>query len=81
MAAAFDEPVTSLQACAPGLALVYQQIFQVYVPFTGLPGMTSALTGQPLTSTEIHQWLFERGTLGKRQIGAEDLAALGLASS
>ena len=55
-----------------------QQIFQVYVPFSGVQGMTSALTGQPLTSAEIYQSLIERGTLGKRPIGAEDLAVLGL---
>ena len=38
-----------------------QQIYQVFVPLTGLPGINSALTGQPLTSAEIYQTALARG--------------------
>jgi hypothetical protein len=55
-----------------------QQIFQAFVPLTGIQGFTSALTGQPLTSAEIYQTALARGILGKRQIQAEDLAIHGL---
>ena len=55
-----------------------QQIYQVFVPLTGLPGINSALTGQPLTSAEIYQTASARGILGKRQITPEDLAIHGI---
>ncbi len=55
-----------------------QQIIQVYVPRTGIPGIESSLTGQPLTSSEIYQSLFDRSVLGRRSIVAEDLAMHGL---
>ena len=55
-----------------------QQIFQVFIPLTGIPGVNSALTGQTLTSAEIYQSVLARGILGKRQIRPEDLAIHGL---
>ncbi len=54
------------------------QINQVFVPLTGVPGITSALTGQPLTSAEIYQTQLSRGVLGKRAITADDLAMHGI---
>ena len=55
-----------------------QQIYQVFVPLNGLPGINSALTGQPLTSAEIYQTALARGILGKKQITPEDLAIHGI---
>ena len=55
-----------------------QQIFQVFIPLTGLPGINSTLTGGPLTSAEIYQTALSRGILGKRTIGLEDLAIHGI---
>ena len=55
-----------------------QQIFQVFVPLTGLPGINSALTGQPLTSAEIYQTAVSRGILGTRTITPQDLAIHGI---
>ena len=55
-----------------------QQIFQVFVPVTGLPGIRSPLTGQPVTSAEIYQTLQARGILGQREIRREDLLAHGI---
>ena len=55
-----------------------QQIFQVFVPLTGLPGIRSTLTGQPVTSAEIYQTLQARGILGQREIRREDLLAHGI---
>lgn len=58
-----------------------QQIYQVFIPLTGVGGITSALTGQPLTSAEIYQTLQSRGVLGTRSIVPEDLAIHGIAPS
>ena len=55
-----------------------QQIFQVFVPLTGLPGIQSPLTGQPVTSAEIYQGLRASGILGQREIRREDLLAHGI---
>ncbi len=55
-----------------------QQIYQVFIPLTGVGGITSALTGQPLTSAEIYQTLQSRGILGSRSIVPEDLAIHGI---
>ena len=55
-----------------------QQIFQVFVPLTGLPGIRSTLTGQPVTSAEIYQTLQARGILGQREIRREDLLVHGI---
>ena len=55
-----------------------QQILQVYVPRTGIPGIESSLTGQPLTSSQIYRSLLDRGVLGRRRISAQDLAIHGL---
>ena len=45
-----------------------QQINQVFIPLTGIGGLQSPLTGQPLTSAEIYQTLQARGVLGQRAI-------------
>ena len=55
-----------------------QQIYQVFIPLTGLPGINSALTGQPLTSAEIYQTALARGILGNRSITPQDLAIHGI---
>ena len=55
-----------------------QQIYQVFVPLTGLPGINSALTGQRLTAAEIYQTALSRGILGKQQITPEDLKVHGI---
>ena len=55
-----------------------QQIYQVFVPLTGLPGINSALTGQPLTSAEIYQTALARGILGRQPITPEDLKIHGI---
>ena len=55
-----------------------QQIYQVFIPLTGAPGIRSALTGGPLTSAEIYQTLQARGILGQRRIEPEDLAIHGI---
>lgn len=55
-----------------------QQINQLFIPLTGLPGIESTLTGGPLTSAEIYTTLKERGVLGQRPIEAADLAVHGI---
>ncbi len=55
-----------------------QMIYQVFVPLTGLPGINSALTGQPLTSAEIYQTALDRGILGNRQMTPQDLTIHGI---
>ena len=55
-----------------------QQINQLFIPLTGLPGIVSALSGGPLTSAEIYRTLKERGVLGQRSIEAADLAIHGI---
>ena len=55
-----------------------QQIFQVFVPLTGLPGIQSPLTGQPVTAAEIYQGMQAKGILGQREIRREDLLAHGI---
>ncbi len=55
-----------------------QQIYQVFIPLTGLPGIQSTLSGGPLTSAEIYQTAQSRGILGKRSITLEDLAIHGI---
>ena len=55
-----------------------QQIYQVFIPLTGVGGIESALTGQPLTSAEIWQTQKERGVIGRRGITREDLAIHGI---
>ncbi len=55
-----------------------QQIYQVFIPLTGAPGIQSALTGGPLTSAEIYQTLQARGVLGQRGITPADLAIHGI---
>ena len=55
-----------------------QQINQVFIPLTGVPGINSPLTGGPVTSAEIYQTLQARGVLGKRAILPEDLVPHGI---
>lgn len=55
-----------------------QQIYQAFVPLTGLAGVNSALTGQPLTSAEIYGSVRARGILGQRTITPDDLAIHGI---
>ena len=55
-----------------------QQIYQVFIPLTGLPGIQSTLSGQPLTSAEIFQTAQARGILGQRAIQRDDLAVHGI---
>ena len=55
-----------------------QQIYQVFIPLTGAPGIRSALTGGLLTSAEIYQTALRRGILGQRGIQREDLAIHGI---
>ena len=55
-----------------------QQINQVFIPLTGIGGLQSPLTGQPLTSAEIYRTLQARGVLGQRAILPEDLAPHGI---
>ena len=54
------------------------QVFQVFIPLTGLEGINSALTGERLTSAEIYQVALRRGILGTRTIRPEDLAIHGI---
>ncbi len=54
------------------------QIFQIFMPLSGLPGINSALTGQQLTSAEIYQTALQRGILGTRTLTPQDLAIHGL---
>ena len=55
-----------------------QQTYQVFVPLTGLPGIRSRLTDQPVTSAEIYQTLQARGVLGQRGIRQDDLLIHGI---
>ena len=54
------------------------QISQAFIPLTGAPGVTSALTGQPLTSADIYATVQSSGILGTRTITPEDLSVHGL---
>ena len=54
------------------------QIYQVFIPLTGVGGINSSLTGQPLTSAEIYQTQKARGVIGTRGITPEDLAIHGI---
>ena len=55
-----------------------QQIYQVFIPLTGVGGIQSALTGEPLTSAEIYQTQKARGVIGTRGITPQDLAIHGI---
>ena len=55
-----------------------QQIFQVFIPLTGVSGINSTLSGGPLTSAEIYQTALSRGILGERTISLDDLAIHGI---
>lgn len=55
-----------------------QQIYQVFIPLTGVGGIQSTLTGEPLTSAEIWQTQKQRGVIGTRGITRDDLAVHGI---
>ena len=57
------------------------QIYQVFIPLTGVGGIRSTLTGEPLTSAEIYQTQKARGVIGTRAITPEDLAIHGISPS
>ena len=69
---------TNLQIPNVADTLSGDQIQQVFVPLSGVPGLNNALTGRPLTSADIYQRLAGRGVIGSRSITKEDLAPLGL---
>ncbi|MBI3210704.1 MAG: TonB-dependent receptor [Candidatus Solibacter usitatus] len=51
---------------------------QVIVPLTGLPGVNSSATGQPLTSADVYQTLLAQNVIGTRAINAADLRQFGI---
>jgi hypothetical protein len=53
-------------------------IQQVFVPLSGVPGLNNPLTGRPLTSADIYQRLLAQGVIGNRAIRREDLAQFGV---
>ncbi len=55
-----------------------EQIYQVFIPLTGVGGIQSALTGETLTSAEIYQTQRARGVIGTRTITPQDLAIHGI---
>lgn len=57
---------------------VQGDIFQVFIPLTGLAGINSALTGQLLTSADIYETVLRGGILGTRSITPQDLAIHGV---
>jgi hypothetical protein len=59
-------------------ALSGERIAQVFVPLTGAPGLNNALTGRPLTSSDIYQTLTGQGVIGTRAIRREDLTQFGV---
>ena len=54
------------------------QISQLLIPIVGAPGVTSALTGEPVDSSQIWGSVKASGVLGKRTIASEDLAVHGI---
>jgi len=56
-------------------------IQQVFVPLSATPGLNNALTGRPLTSSDIWQTLAAQGVIGNRPIARQDLAQFGLTPS
>lgn len=54
------------------------EIQQVFVPLSATPGLNNALTGRPLTSSDIWQRLSAQGIIGNRAIQRADLAQFGL---
>jgi hypothetical protein len=56
-------------------------IQQVFVPLSATPGLNNALTGRPLTSSDIWQTLAAQGIIGQRSIERSDLAQFGLIPS
>lgn len=61
--------------------LAGEQIAQVFVPLTGVPGLVNPMTGRPLTSADIYQRLLGQGVIGKRSIQAGDLLQFGVRPS
>ncbi len=56
----------------------FNQIAQVFVPLTGVPGVNNPATGQPLTSADIFRTLSAQGVIGSRQITPADLRQFGI---
>lgn len=54
------------------------QINQVFVPLTGVPGINNPQTGRPTTSADIFQGLLRSGVIGARAITPADLAPYGV---
>lgn len=54
------------------------QIRQVFVPLTGIPGVENPMTGKPLTSADIYGTLTEQGVIGQRAITSSDLDQFGI---
>jgi len=54
------------------------QIAQAAITPLGIPGLNNPLTGQPLTSFDVYQFLEATGVIGHRTITQQDIAALGL---
>lgn len=69
---------TNLQVPNIADTLSGDQIQQVFVPLTGVPGLNNQLTGRPLTSSDIYQRLAAQGVIGSRTIARGDLAQFGL---
>lgn len=68
----------NLQIANVAETLSGDQIQQVFVPLTGVPGLNNPLTGQPLTSAAIYQRLSAQGVIGNRAILREDLSQFGV---
>ncbi len=57
------------------------QLTVMLVPLSGLPGSVNPLTGAPVTSADIYQYLNATGVLGNSAPTAADLAPLGIVVS
>jgi hypothetical protein len=68
----------NLQIANVAETLAGTQIQQVFVPLTGIPGLTSSLSGRTLTSAEIYQTLLAERIIGNRSIARTDLTQFGL---
>lgn len=54
------------------------QISQVFLPLTGVPGVVNPITGALLTSADIYQTLAAQGVIGQRTIAPADLEQFGI---
>jgi hypothetical protein len=55
-----------------------EQIRQVFVPLTGVPGLVVPGTTTPVTSALIYQTLLAQGVIGNREIRESDLRQFGI---